>query len=90
MALTVPNNNTPLVCQDGTATRAMQLFMGQVAPAIVNFRVTGLPVAKLGDLATVSDGDAGLAWGATITNTGTSSTKYMVWYNGSGWRVIGK
>lgn len=90
MALQIPNNNTALVCPDGSGTRAMQLFMAGVAPAIMNFRVTNLPGAKLGDLATVTDGDAGLAWGATITNTGTSSTKYLVWWNGAHWTVVAK
>lgn len=90
MALTVPNNSQTIVDQGGRATSPMQLFMAGVAPAIQNFRVTNLPAGMLGLLATVSDGDAALAWGASVTNTGTSSTKYMVWYNGSGWKVIGK
>ncbi len=90
MALTVPNNSTPLVCQDDTATRAMQLFMGGVAPSIQNFRVTNLPPGMLGMFTTVSDGDSGLAWGATITNTGAGATKYLLWYNGSHYTVLGK
>lgn len=90
MALQIPNNNTPIVCPDGTATRAMQLFMGGVAPSIMNFSVTRMPLGAFGNLATVSDADSGLAWGATVTNTGGGATKYLVWYNSSNWTVLGK
>jgi hypothetical protein len=68
----------------------MQLFMGSVAPAIQNFSVTRMPAATFGMLATVSDADSGLAWGATITNTGAGATKYLVWWNSAAWTVVGK
>lgn len=90
MALTVPNNNTAIVCPDGTATRPMQLFMAGVAPAIVNFKVTNLPPGVRGYQATVTDADAALTWGQSVTNTGAGATSYLVWYNGSGWKVLGK
>lgn len=90
MALIVPNASQPIVDKNGNATSPMQLFMAGVAPAIQNFSVTNLPMGALGLMATVTDGDAALAWGATITNTGTSSTKYLVWWNGAHWTVVGK
>lgn len=40
--------------------------------------------------AAVSDGDSGLAWGATVANTGSGATPYKVWYNGTNWTVVGK
>jgi hypothetical protein len=42
----------------------------------------------LGQIATVTDGATSLAWGTTVTGGG--SAKYLVWYNGSNWTVIGK
>lgn len=41
-----------------------------------------------GRQAVVSDGASGLAWGDTVTGGG--STKYLVWYNGAHWTVMGK
>jgi hypothetical protein len=52
------------------------------------YTVSTLPSPTLGMLAFVTDGTGGLAWGATVT--GGASTKYLVWYNGSNWTVIGK
>lgn len=51
--------------------------------------VATLPASHwTGQLATVSDGAASLAWGATVTGGG--STKYLVWWNGTNWTVTGK
>ena len=51
--------------------------------------VASLPASPvLGQIATVNDGTASLAWGATVTGGG--STKYLVWYNGTNWTVVGK
>lgn len=48
-----------------------------------------LPLSPFpGQLSYVSDGAASLAWGATVTGGG--STKYLVWFNGTDWTVIGK
>lgn len=53
------------------------------------YTVATLPSApSIGMLAYVTDGTAALAWGATVT--GGSSTRYMVFYNGSNWTVAGK
>jgi hypothetical protein len=43
-----------------------------------------------GQVATITDGDASLAWGATAVNSGAGATKYLVWYNGTNWTVVGK
>ncbi len=59
-------------------------------------RYTGVTIANLpgtpvaGTAAHITDGDAGLAWGATAVNTGAGATKYFVWYNGANWTVMGK
>jgi hypothetical protein len=42
----------------------------------------------VGQTATVTDGAPALAWGATVTAGGTA--KYLVWWNGAAWTVIGK
>lgn len=52
--------------------------------------VATLPTSVAGRYAYVTDGDASLAWGATVVNTGGGATKYLVWYNGSNWTVAGK
>ena len=55
----------------------------------ISSTVAKLPVSPtIGTQATVTDGTGGLAWGATVT--GGSSTKYLVFYNGTAWTVIGK
>lgn len=48
----------------------------------------GTPAA--GMTAYVTNGDASLAWGATAINSGGGATKYLVWYNGANWTVLGK
>lgn len=57
-----------------------------------SYTVAGLSAftAVAGDIAMVSDGDSGLAWGATVVNSGSGATKYQVWYNGTNWTVVGK
>lgn len=52
--------------------------------------VATLPAGAAGMYAYVTDGDAGLAWGATVVNTGAGATKYLVWFNGTNWTVAGK
>jgi hypothetical protein len=57
------------------------------------FLVANLPAAGvIGRFAHVTDGDAGLAWGATVTNSGSpaGATPYLVWDNGTNWTVAGK
>lgn len=61
---------------------------------ILNLGATSYTVATLpatpqtGQLAVVTDGVAGASWGSTPT--GGSSAKYLLWFNGSAWTVIGK
>lgn len=59
-------------------------------PIMPTYTVVTLPVGVTGALAYVTDGDAGLAWGATAVNSGAGATKYLVWYNGAHWTVAGK
>lgn len=79
--------------RDGTAPNQMLSNLDMNGFQILNqgaasFTVSTLPTPALGRMAVVTDGTASLAWGATVT--GGSSTKYLVWYNGSAWTVIGK
>jgi hypothetical protein len=53
--------------------------------------IANLPASPTaGQVAYVTDGDASLAWGATAVNSGSGATKYLVWYNGTNWTVLGK
>lgn len=54
------------------------------------YTVATLPTAVIGKMARVTDGDASLAWGATVINSGAGATSYLVWYNGTSWTVVGK
>ncbi len=57
----------------------------------VDLTVSQLPTAPtLGTILAVTDGTNGLAWGATVTNTGTHTTKYLCGWNGAAWTVVGK
>lgn len=72
---------------------SQQQWRTQVVDALTNLEPTGytvatLPTGAFGQLGTVSDGAAALAWGATVTGGG--STKYLVWFNGANWTVAGK
>jgi hypothetical protein len=56
-----------------------------------SYTVGTLPAAgTAGRIARVTDGDAALAWGATVVNTGAGATPYLVWDNGTNWTVFGK
>lgn len=48
------------------------------------------PAAVEGDEFNISDGTDSLAWGVTVTNTGSHTTHYKVRYNGTNWTVVGK
>lgn len=100
-ALSVINGNATVIqtafdntlSRDGTQPNTMNSNLDMNGFQLLNVGATSvivasLPTGSLGRLATVSDGTAGLAWGATVTGGG--STKYLVWYNGSVWTVIGK
>lgn len=55
-----------------------------------SFTISTLPGPVAGMVAYITDGDSGLAWGATAVNSGAGATKYLVWYNGTNWTVTGK
>jgi len=82
----------------GTAAAgySYQVLLNQLAqyftanPAAAVYTVATLPAGTQGGFAAVSDGDSGLAWGATVINSGSGATPYAVWYNGSHWTVMGK
>jgi hypothetical protein len=48
------------------------------------------PATFVGQKAFVTDGDSGLAWGATVINSGSGATPYSVQSNGTAWTVMGK
>lgn len=52
--------------------------------------VAQLPTEGEGMTYNVTDGTNSLAWGATVTNTGTHTTHYKVRGNGSNWTVVGQ
>lgn len=100
-ALSVINGNATIIqtafdntlSRDGTQPNTMNSNLDMNGFQILNqgttsYTVATLPVATVGRTAVVTDGTASLAWGATVT--GGASTKYLVWYNGSSWTVIGK
>lgn len=72
--------------------RTVYIATKAVSPIVqyTSFTVSTLPTPTAGMTAYVTDGDAGLAWGATVVNTGAGATKYLVWYNGTNWTVMGK
>lgn len=80
--------------RDGTSPNTLGSNLDMNSNQILNQGVTSYTVATLpasptlGRLAAITDGTASLAWGATAT--GGASTKYLVWYNGSGWTILGK
>lgn len=57
-------------------------------PAVAISALPATPV--LGMMAVVNDGDALLAWGDPVVNSGGGATPYAVWYNGTAWTVVGK
>lgn len=59
--------------------------------AIAATTIANLPGSPTtGRVSAVTDGDAALAWGATAVNSGAGATKYLVWFNGAAWKIVGK
>ena len=80
-------NNSPGVLEinNGTAGTFADI---KVRTTIHNgYTVATLPAGVAGMTAYVTDGVASQTWGATVSGGG--STKYLVWYNGTAWHVIG-
>lgn len=93
--------STDIVTQLQGVIRQLSANYGQMTKLIatiqaVNFpeNVKGYTVATLpsspsiGSMAYVTDGTSGLSWGNTVT--GGHSTKYLVWWNGANWTVLGE
>lgn len=100
-AQTAINNNSNAIVaaventlsRDGTSPNGMGANLDMNGYQILNvgttsYTVATLPTPSTGRQAVVTDGTASLAWGAAVTGGG--STTYLVWYNGSGWKVMGK
>ena len=51
------------------------------------YRVSTLPPGMIGMMAYVTDGIGGQAWGSTIVGGGNA--RYLVWFNGANWTVVG-
>jgi hypothetical protein len=81
-------NNTVTI---GNPSNVGTFFDTQYIRLVDSYTVGALPVAgTAGRIARVTDGDAALAWGATVVNTGAGATPYLVWDNGTNWTVFGK
>jgi hypothetical protein len=52
------------------------------------YTVSTLPTSPAGSVCYVTDGDAGLACDDTVVNSGAGATKYLVWFNGTNWKVV--
>ena len=56
--------------------------------AIASYRVGTLPPGgPIGTMAVVIDGASGQTWASTIAGGGSS--RYLVWFNGANWTVVG-
>jgi hypothetical protein len=56
---------------------------------VKGYLVASLPSSPtIGQMAYVTDGASGAAWGTTPT--GGHSTKYLCWFNGSAWTIVGE
>ena len=83
--VTLPTSGT-LVARNSTDTLTNKtLDLAKVQA----YTVATLPAGAVGQLARVTDGDATLAWGATVVNSGAGATNYLVWFNGTNWTVFG-
>jgi len=75
----------------GNSSTVGTFFATKYTRIVTAYTVATLPAAgTVGREARVSDGDAGLAWGATVVNTGAGATPYHVWDHGTNWTVVRK
>lgn len=90
MSGTLDMNSNQIINLPAPTTAASPVRLQDISSLYsISYTVSTLPASPaLGQLATVTDGTSGLAWGATAT--GGHSTDYLVWYNGAAWTVIGK
>lgn len=85
--MTFPSTTGTVVTLAATQTLTAKTL---TTPILSSFTVATLPAGTAGMMAYVTDGDAALAWGATVVNTGVGATKYLCWYNSANWTVAGK
>ena len=62
-------------------------FFGLPGQAPGPYTVATLPAGAGGQLAFVTDGASGQAWASIISGGG--SARYLVWFNGANWTVVG-
>jgi hypothetical protein len=91
LPLQVSNPNPPTIVQ-WVFLELVKIARALAAPNFELVQLSAMTVAALptpvgGRVAYVSDGAAGLSWGATVTEGGTTS--YLVWANGTNWTVVG-
>jgi hypothetical protein len=83
-----------VIRQLSTANKNMLTLISAIEAVNFPQNVKGYTVATLpsspsiGQLAYVTDGTAGLAWGANLT--GSHATTYLTWWNGAHWTVVGE
>lgn len=70
-------------------TALQNLIVAVQHGSVSGYTVANLPsTPAIGTLAYVTDGASSIAWGSTVTSGGSS--RYLVWWNGTAWTVIGK
>jgi len=84
------SRNAAGIIQIGTTSANAAGSLALTSGILQPLTVATLPTAVSGRFAYITDGDSGLAWGATAVNSGAGATKYFVWYNGTNWTVAGK
>ena len=52
-----------------------------------SYTVSTLPPGTIGQMAIVTDGAPGQTWASTVVGGGTA--RYLVWFNGANWTVVG-
>ena len=80
----------PIVDDRRMVTVPWSVFFAGTSPSLLTVAQLVMLGTATGQTAIVKDGDSGLAWGATVVNTGAGATTYLVWHNGTAWTVIGK
>jgi hypothetical protein len=66
----------------------MSVITNPGAAGPTSYTVSTLPASpKIGQMAIVTDGATGQTWAQNISGGGTA--RYLVWWNGSHWTVVG-
>jgi hypothetical protein len=78
------------VINDDTDTEVFGVEQSGVVQIGGERLIADLPSSPTAGMITrVTDGDSGLTFGNTVTNSGAGATPYLCWYNGTNWTVIG-